>query len=476
VDAFFSGLFYVNISATDTNGLMTNRSYIIDIDNMPPMIMNTNVTYPPGQAAVKFGDQIRVIAMAFDMGFTGGILGVIANLSAINGSVTEPMYDDGQHGDSFEGDGVYGSAWVTVGTHSNGFTPLPISAYDNAMNSNFNFVGINLDNTVPRILKIKIDYPAGRAYAMDGDRINVTANIMDDQGPGALGWYYLDASGVGGSEQMTNTSMFRWDGIRVSVGYTRSSPYVTVHAFDHAENEGTQSAVVEVADRIRREPTVTVKSPNGGENWMEGDFYPITWVADGNLGPKPINLYFSTDNGQTWKPIAIDIPNTGYYNWTVPNEETPSALIRVNVTDIYDINVSDTSDASFSIDPPPPTWNEPTPTANNDLIETDQEVTPAPVSNDQETNNDKTADEDSSTAEKKNSSDAGDMVGLGLAVGIVLIGICLTIIILLTLFSLLRQRKRRKALKNARRRIQQLKNGRRRTSKDPNLIIYKRLK
>ncbi len=381
VDAFFTGLFIVNISAQDTVGNFNNQSYLIEIDNMWPVVFNTNITYPPGQSAAKFGDQIRVTAMAFDMGMVGGILGVTADCSNINGSNNEVMYDDGLHGDAFEGDGLYGTDWVTVGTHDNGFQSIGVSAYDIALNMNQNVAVINLDNRAPIIMKIKIRYPNNQGYASDGDRINVSATIIDDQGPFAITWYYLDASAVGGSYQMENTSIFRWDGVLVSVGYTRSSPYVTVHVFDHANNEGTLSAIVNVDADIRRAPTVTVKSPNGGENWMDGDYYPITWVADGNLGPRPISLYYSTDNGQTWKPIAIDIPNTGYYNWTVPNDETAGALIRVNVTDIYNYNVSDTSDASFSIDPPPPQYvyqpeeSEPVvPNNNNAQPETTKEL------------------------------------------------------------------------------------------------------
>jgi hypothetical protein len=354
VDAFSTGLFFVNVTAMDNMGNTIIQPYLIEIDNMMPAIFNTNITYPTGQAAASNGDQIRVTAMAFDWAFPNGILAVMANLAPINGSTTEPMFDDGLHGDGFEGDGMYGSDWVTVGTYTNGFVPLIIDAYDIALNRAQNMAVLNQDNIAPTVMKIKIDYPDGKGYAEDGDRINVTATMTDDQGLGALTWYYLDASEIGGSNQMANTSMVRWDGIVVSAGFTRGSTSVMVHAFDHAANEGIMSSHVEVAQEIRRNPWVVVTSPDGGENWMDGDHYPITWVADGNLGPRPIDLYYSTDNGETWKPIALDIQNTGYYNWTVPTEETAGALIRVNVSDMYGFNTSDTSDASFSIDPPPP--------------------------------------------------------------------------------------------------------------------------
>jgi Na+-transporting NADH:ubiquinone oxidoreductase subunit NqrB len=100
--------------------------------------------------------------------------------------------------------------------------------------------------------------------------------------------------------------------------------------------------------------SITVTSPNGGEDWMKGKYYPITWEAEGELHDGSVNLFFSLDNGANWTPIAVGIPNFGFYNWTVPNNETANALIGVTITDVYGNEVSDSSDASFAIDPPPP--------------------------------------------------------------------------------------------------------------------------
>jgi len=100
-------------------------------------------------------------------------------------------------------------------------------------------------------------------------------------------------------------------------------------------------------------PTVLLTSPNGGEDWMRGSKYPITWSATGAFNDTPICLSYSTNNGTIWKPITSWIPNNGVYTWTLPNVGTPGAMVRVNATDIYGNTVSDTSDATFAIDPPP---------------------------------------------------------------------------------------------------------------------------
>jgi hypothetical protein len=436
VDAFFSGLFVVNVTAWDTTGNSNLQSYLIEIDNMAPVVFNISVEYPAGQNAVKYGDNIRVTAQVWDIGMSGEVLGVAVDLSSINGSINEMMYDDGLHGDSFPGDMVYGTDLVMVGSYDNGYEWPTVIAYDYALNRGSSFFGVNLDNRRPVVMKIKIDYPGGKDYAEDGDRINVTANLIDDQGPTAIASYYLDASEIGGSEHMENTSMYRWANVLVSAGYTRSSSMITVHVFDHAGSEGTLSTIVEIGTEIRKNPYVQVTSPNGGENWMDGDYYPITWVADGNLGPRPIDLYFSLDNGQTWKPIAEDISNSGVFNWTVPSDETPGALIRVNLTDIFNNTISDSSDASFSIDPPPqqninkPSDPDPGQLPEQPAIDTDKTVDEpkddkSPQPQDSEETPDRTPESNSKTSDKT----AG--ISPGLISGII---VALTISILVILF------------------------------------------
>jgi hypothetical protein len=89
---------------------------------------------------------------------------------------------------------------------------------------------------------------------------------------------------------------------------------------------------------------------------MKGDWYPITWNAKGEFNSTPVCLYYSTDNGASWIVIDEWIENTGHYNWTVPNVNTPGAMIKVTVKDIAGNEMQDTSDASFAIDPPPNEW------------------------------------------------------------------------------------------------------------------------
>ena len=101
-------------------------------------------------------------------------------------------------------------------------------------------------------------------------------------------------------------------------------------------------------------PAITITSPNGGEDWMKTKAYPITWEAMGNLNDTSVSIAYSTDNGTSWTNIATRQPDTGFYKWTVPSTETSGGLIRVTIIDIDNLMVTDTSDATFAIDPPAP--------------------------------------------------------------------------------------------------------------------------
>jgi len=155
----------------------------------------------------------------------------------------------------------------------------------------------------------------------------------------------------------TSTSYFEDSG-RTFFEY-QSGSRIRVRAFLSTDDERLylpllRSVTVLYQRRAFGAPQVTVTSPNGGEDWMKTKTYPVTWVALGNLNSTSITLEYSTDNGTTWSSIADRQPNTGLYKWTVANTETSGALVRVIVTDIDWEVATDTSDATFAIDPPAP--------------------------------------------------------------------------------------------------------------------------
>jgi YD repeat-containing protein len=95
---------------------------------------------------------------------------------------------------------------------------------------------------------------------------------------------------------------------------------------------------------------IFVKSPNGKENWNAGATHNITWFCNGTIGStiEGVNIELSIDGGTTWNEIANSLPESGTYNWTIPNDISDNCLVRISETGG---SISDVSDAPFSIRP-----------------------------------------------------------------------------------------------------------------------------
>jgi hypothetical protein len=105
---------------------------------------------------------------------------------------------------------------------------------------------------------------------------------------------------------------------------------------------------------ILADSSITVLTPNGGENWqVGGSTQNISWTANGTSSN--LRLQYSTNSGSTWTNITTSTPAaTGVYTWTIPN--APSNQCLVKVLDPTSINgcKSDVSDATFTIATPTP--------------------------------------------------------------------------------------------------------------------------
>lgn len=90
--------------------------------------------------------------------------------------------------------------------------------------------------------------------------------------------------------------------------------------------------------------SITVTSPNGGENWQCGSTHNITWNSSG--ASSNVKIEYSC-NG-VWNTIINSTPNDGVHSWTIPANMTCSAA-RVRITDASNSSCSDQSNGDFSI-------------------------------------------------------------------------------------------------------------------------------
>jgi hypothetical protein len=104
------------------------------------------------------------------------------------------------------------------------------------------------------------------------------------------------------------------------------------------------------------DPTAHVVSPNGGEFPHIGDVTQVRWTASDVLGSvASVDLLLSrTGPGGPFETIALGIPNTGSYGWTVTGPWTyPHAgYIKVVAHDTNGNLGADLSDAGFTIRAP----------------------------------------------------------------------------------------------------------------------------
>jgi hypothetical protein len=90
---------------------------------------------------------------------------------------------------------------------------------------------------------------------------------------------------------------------------------------------------------------ITVTAPNGGENWIKGTQNVITWTSD-VIGNVRISLL---KNGSQYSLIAASVPNTGTFNWMIPNGLLVGTDYKVKVSSVANPLIYDLSDADFSI-------------------------------------------------------------------------------------------------------------------------------
>ena len=97
-------------------------------------------------------------------------------------------------------------------------------------------------------------------------------------------------------------------------------------------------------------PVVTVIAPSGGA-FDATITTQIEWTATDASTIVGIDLWFSDDNGASWRPLAHGLVNDGIEDWFVPNRPGSSTLIRVTALDAPGNLGSAESAVPFTINP-----------------------------------------------------------------------------------------------------------------------------
>ena len=93
-----------------------------------------------------------------------------------------------------------------------------------------------------------------------------------------------------------------------------------------------------------RTTSITLTSPNGGEQLSAGSGHTIQWRHTGTIDT--VTIEFSVNSGSSWAAVATGIDNHNQYLWAVPTNISTNCLIRVSQPGT---GVEDVSDAVFAI-------------------------------------------------------------------------------------------------------------------------------
>ncbi len=188
---------------------------------------------------------------------------------------------------------------------------------------------------------------------------------------------------------MFTADLYPWMSTNVTTGTLAPGGSHTVQVLTHPGTElpaGTYNGRLRVTgnttdaknigvrmDVTGGSPWIQVTYPNGGESFIVGQSYNITWNK--NLVDS-VKIEYSTDAGTTWLLINAGVPaasiidgthpkdalrgatslnEMGSYLWTIPN--APTTMGRVRVSDKNNASITDMSNGNFTISSSPPaTW------------------------------------------------------------------------------------------------------------------------
>jgi len=100
-------------------------------------------------------------------------------------------------------------------------------------------------------------------------------------------------------------------------------------------------------------PSVTLISPNGGEEYIVGETIQVSWTAEDESPNGEANIHLSTNSGANFELLESGLSFSGNAITILPDNLTDNAIIQIEVSDYYGNSSVDVSDNPFSILPIP---------------------------------------------------------------------------------------------------------------------------
>jgi uncharacterized protein (TIGR02145 family) len=195
---------------------------------------------------------------------------------------------------------------------------------------------------IPQNVVISILSPNGGENWALGSIQNITWTTSHPSKEVSISLYKSDAMHQVLTATTSGTGSYSWtvsSALAAGTNYrVRVSSESDVNVYDESDGDFTLSSLPA--------PTVTIISPNGGENWELGSTHAITWNSSDVSGLVKVELY---QGGSMYQAISSGQSNTGSYSWTVSSALAAGTNYRVRVSSESDVNVYDESDGDFTL-------------------------------------------------------------------------------------------------------------------------------
>ncbi len=192
------------------------------------------------------------------------------------------------------------------------------------------------------------DFDGGGTRNWYGAAVEVAIGIFPDQETAILSIENEDSDGDGFSNLTEITSLL-FDNTPTFPGLAPSDTSLVSNVDladirDHLTPSGGSDTTP---------PTVIVHLPAGGEIWDANTTHPVTWTASDASGIDYIDIWQSDDGGLTFKQVGAKEPDTGTFDWFIPNRPGGSNIIKVVARDNA-ANYGSGSSGTFSVTGLPP--------------------------------------------------------------------------------------------------------------------------
>ena len=208
---------------------------------------------------------------------------------------------------------------------------------------------------------ITIDRPVGDETWFIGNSENIFWNITDGTKPYSV-WvnYSTDGGGIWHSAHAKITQAGKGQG---TFAWTIPDEPSDDCVIEMSILDNDMRGVIADSDGFNIDYLpilLSITNPAGGEEWEVGSVHNIHWTAEGGDGDLLINISYATAISGSFTNVTNDEENDGSYTWTIPDDATDTAFVKIDVYDERGYGTNTTSEmfSIIAVEEPPVTQND----------------------------------------------------------------------------------------------------------------------